>query len=265
MSDAGRNRRDKAAAARAAAESSEKRRERTIRIVGAATVAVVVLAIVAIGVIGSRQNEQATAQRDPVAAVDPAAPVPAGVLPAGDEHAFGVTYGTAPAGAPTLAVWEDFQCPACGALEEANGAGLAKLAEEGTVRLVWRPTAFLDRNLGTDASQRAIAAWGCAIDQGKAREFHDLVYANQPEQEGAGFADDLLRSLAEQAGVADLAAFDQCVADGTYRPWAANSTQAFYDANVQGTPSGTLDGVEVPTPTLADQAALEQFIANAAK
>lgn len=263
MSDAGRNRREKAAAARSAAESAEKRRERTIRIAGAATVVAVVVAIIGVAIVARNADPTAGGPADPVAAADPAAKVPAGTLPAGDEHAFGVVYGSADG--PTLAIWEDFQCPACGALEEANGAGLAKLADEGKVRLVWRPTAFLDRNLGNDSSQRAIAAWGCAIDQGKAREFHDLVYANQPETEGTGWTDSELTGFAESVGVADIPAFEQCVADRTYLAWAANSTQAFYDGNVQGTPFGTLDGVEVPTPTLADPVALEQFIADAAK
>lgn len=259
MSDTGRNRRDKAAAARAAAESAEKRRERTIRIAGAATVVVVVVGIIGVAVFARSADPAASGPADPVAAADPAAAVPAGVLPAEDEYAFGVVYGDA--AAPTLAIWEDFQCPACGSVEQANGAGIAKLAEDGKVRVVWRPTAFLDRNIGNDASSRAIAAWGCAIDQGKVREFHDTVYANQPQTEGTGYSREQLVGFAESVGVADLPAFEQCVDDGRYLAWAANSTQRFYDDGVAGTPFATLDGVEVPTETLADAAALEQFVA----
>lgn len=265
MSDAGKRRREKAAAAAAAANAGQKRRERTVRIVGAVTVLVVVVGIIGIAVwakgqSGSGQDTASTVQPDP------SAPSPKGVLPADDEHAYGVPYGKGAPGAPTLAIWEDFQCPACGSVEQANGAGIAKLAEDGTVNLIWRPTTFLDRNLGNDASIRAVGAWGCAIDAGKAREFHDVIYANQPETEGGGWTDEQLIGFADGAGITGAAkdAFTACVTAGTYQPWAANSSQIFYDSNIQGTPYASLDGQEVATEILADQAKLTELVTAAA-
>ena len=80
-----------------------------------------------------------------VTAADPNAPLPTGALPADDERAFGVPYpGTATPDAPVLEIWEDFQCPACGAVEQANGAGIESLADAGKIQLIWRPTTFLD-------------------------------------------------------------------------------------------------------------------------
>ncbi len=265
MSESGKNRRDKAAAARQAADSEAQRRERMVRIVGGATVVVVVLAIlgVAIWAKGSAGNGGAVAP-SVTASADPSAPAPQGTLPADDANAYGVPYG-GKAGAPTLAIWEDFQCPACRAVEEANGTGITALADEGLVRLVWRPTTFLDNNLGNDSSLRAAAAWGCAIDAGKAREYHQTVFANQPEQEGTGYTDDQLISFGEQSGIdgAALDTFKTCVADGTYQAWAANSTAAFYASGVQGTPSASLDGVDVPTATLVDEKALRALVTGA--
>jgi protein-disulfide isomerase len=147
-----------------------------------------------------------------------------------------------------------------------NGAGIAELAETGKVQLVWRPTHFLDANLGNDASSRAIAAWGCAIDAGRVREFHDLVYVNQPADEGLGYTQDQLVSFGEQSGIAgsDLETFTTCVREGTYRAWAANSNEEFQNAAIQGTPFGLLDGVVVENATLADRAALEAAVAQAA-
>lgn len=263
MSDAGKRRREKAAAARAAANAGEKRRERTVRIVGAVTVLVVVAGIIGVAV----WARSADPSNQPVATVepDPSAPVPTGVLPSGDSREFGVPYGTGSADVPVLEIWEDFQCPACGAVEAANGSGIAQLAEEGKVQLIWRPTTFLDRNLGNDASNRAVAAWGCAIDEGKAREYHDLLYANQPEEEGSGWTNEELIALGGQAGIsgAALESFTTCVNDGTYRVWGANSTQVFYDSDIQGTPHAKLDGEVLATEILADPVALADAVAQA--
>lgn len=263
MSESGKNRRDRAAAARDAANAGEKRRERTVRIVGAVTVLAVVVGIIGVAVIA--KNSQST---DAVAApsADPTAPLPAGVLAADDERAFGVPFGTATADAPVLEIWEDFQCPACGSVERANGAGIESLAEAGTIQLVWRPTTFLDANLGTDASLRAVSAWGCAIDAGKSREYHNAVFANQPETEGDGWTDAQLIAFGSDAGITgpELDTFTQCFTDRTYAGWAANSTDVFYTSNLPGTPFALLNGVEIPTATLVDQAALEKVVADAA-
>ena len=127
-------------------------------------------------------------------------------------------------------------------------------------------TSLLDRNLGNDASERAVAAWGCAIDAGKTREYHDAVYANRPKTEGDGYTDEQLIGFASTAGIegAALDTFTKCFTDRTYLNWSANSTDIFYSSNVAGTPYALLNGVELPTATLVDQAALEKAVSDAA-
>ena len=264
MAAGSRERRDRAAAARAEAQAGEKRRERTVRIIGAVAVLAVVAGIIGVAVVARNADDNANAID--VIEADPSAPVPDGVLGADSEWAYGVPYGTAGDDAPVLELWEDFQCPACGSLEEANGEGIAEAAETGIARVIWRPTAFLDRNLGNDSSNRAIGAWGCAIDEGFTREYHDAVYANQPEEEGDGWSNSELVSIAEEVGMsgATLESFSACVDDETYRAWAANSTQEFYNQGVAGTPFGKIDGVEIPTRSLADQASLLAALTEAA-
>ncbi|MCX6433041.1 MAG: thioredoxin domain-containing protein, partial [Actinobacteria bacterium] len=218
-----------------------------------------------IGVAVFAKNSQNT---DPVAlpSGNPSAALPTGVLPTDDAHAYGVPYGTGTADVPVLEIWEDFQCPACDAVEKANGAGIESLADSGKIRLIWRTTTFLDGNLGNDSSTRAAAAWGCAIDAGKAKEYHNVVFANQPETEGTGYTDEQLLAFAGEVGItgAALDTFTTCVADRTYFDWTANSTGIFYSSNIQGTPFALLNGVEVPTETLVDQPALEKLVADAA-
>jgi protein-disulfide isomerase len=269
MSQNAKSRREKAAAASAAASSDERRRERTVRIVGIVVVVAVVLGIIGIAWWGKTNSSKTAGGAEAVidAPLDPSAALPATVLPAGDPHEYGVPYGTAQAGSgvPVLAIWEDFQCPACDQVEKQNGAGIESLAEAGKVQLIWRATTFLDRNLGNDASARATMAWGCAIDAGKAREYHNTVFANQPEKEGDGYSDDQLVSFAEQSGItgADLDTFKACFTDRKYRGWAGNTSNVFTTSGVQGTPYATLNGTELPIETLIDQAALEKVIADA--
>ena len=200
------------------------------------------------------------------AAPDSTAAVPKGVLPAGDPNEFGVPFGVAAAGAPILSIWEDYQCPSCGALEIANGKGIAQLATDGKVQLIWRPTTFIDGRVGNDASARAVAAWGCAIDAGMTREYHDAVYANQPKTEGDGYSNEQLIGFGTTAGLsgAELDTFTTCVNNRTYVTWAANGLDAFKRANVPGTPAGYLNGVPLADGVLADQVALEKAITDAA-
>jgi|GEM_PF-98761 len=265
MSNSGNSRRDRAAAANAAAMSGERRREQLIRIIGAVVVIVVVVGIIVVAVVVKKGSSSADGSAAPTSATaNPGAPLPTGALPAGDPYPYGIPYGTGTSAVPTLEVWEDFQCPSCDMVEKANGTGITSLAESGKVRLIWRPTTFLDRNLKNDASERATAAWGCAIDAGKTKEYHSTVFANQPK-EGVGFSDEALIQFAQDTGIsgAALDTFKSCYADRTYLSWAANSAQVFYDANIPGTPLAKLNGTEVVAKDLIDQATLTKLVADA--
>jgi protein-disulfide isomerase len=257
---------EKAAAARAAAEAEQRKRDRRVRIIGGVAIAIVVGLIIGIGVYGSRKDSSSST--DPGGIVADAA-LPTGVFGADNANAWGAPFNTA-AGKPTLAIWEDFQCPACGALEKQAGPSIQKLATDGKVNLVWRPTTFLDANFkktspNPDSSQRAAAAWGCAIDAGKTGEYHNTVFANQPTNEGDGWTNEQLIDFGKQAGITGTAfdTFTTCVNASTYTQWVKNSYQTFLDSKVAGTPAAFLNGQEVPTKTLLDAAALEKLISDA--
>ena len=192
--------------------------------------------------------------------------LPTGVLPAGDPNEFGFVVGDASEGVPTLAIWEDFQCPACGWVESMNGAGIQALATSGQVRLIWRPASFLDSRFPGDHSARATAAWGCAIDAGAGPAYHDALFASQPEEEGTGWTDAQLAELGSTVGITGSAYddFTVCIADARYRPWAAVSNIAFYASDAGGTPTAVIDGVTVPesATVLATPELLEKVIAG---
>jgi len=249
--------RERAAAARAAAEAEQRRRENRIRLLIGLGVGVLVVGIVAVGVIGSRKSD---------VGIDASAALPLGVTAADG----GVPYGTGTAAVPQLELWEDFQCSACKALEAANGAGIQQLAQQGKIRLVYRPATFLDANLGNDSSLRAAAAWGCAVDAGKTAEYHNQVFANQP-QEGVGYTDQTLQSFATAAGITGSSydTFTACMSAKKYQPWVANSAHAFDTNAVPGTPTGYLSfggtSTELTIDVLQDPAQLQAAIDAASK
>jgi protein-disulfide isomerase len=257
MGSANANARQKAAQARVAEEAAQKRRQRIINISIGAGLVVVVLAIVGGAYLTRSATVEATQASDDAA-------LPAGVLPTGDEYQYGVPLSN-PEGKPTLAIWEDFQCPACGQFESVFGPTIEEIAANGDARVIWRSTSFLDAQFPGENSQRAAAAWGCAIDAGKSKEYHDVVFANQPQQEGEGWTQEQLTAFGDQAGITgdDKATFDQCVADKTYMSWAANGTVTMVSSGVGGTPSLFLDGEELEVADLGDPAGLKKAVADA--
>lgn len=250
--------REKAAAARAAAEAAEKRRQRTINIAIAAVVLIVVGGIIGGALYVSNQTRQ-----DSGAVVDPDAALPTGGFPSGDPLAYGIPYGSDPE-APTLEVWEDFQCPACGAFEAAAGENLRALADDGQIQLVTRVTTFLDRSLATDHSRRAAAAYGCAVDAGQGEPYKTTVFANQPD-EGSGWTDEQLIGYAEQSGITgdELTTFDQCLTDRVYLPWTTNSTEEFYSNGIAATPTVLLNGQQIDNSDAADPVKLQELVDEA--
>lgn len=152
----------------------------------------------------------------------------------------GLTIGEASA-PHEIVIYEDFLCPFCGELEKQTHEELATLAADGKVRVEYRPFVLLS-NFGP-YSQAATAAFGTVLEQSGpeiAKEFHDLLFADQPSEEGPFPDEKDLADLAEQAGAdADTVA---AVADGGGSEWADAATKAASDIGVNSTPTILLDG-----------------------
>jgi protein-disulfide isomerase len=153
--------------------------------------------------------------------------------------------GNASSGAPTVDLYEDFQCPFCKHLETASGAEFDKLAKNGDIKLVVHPMTILDRP-GTDDSVRAANAAYCADDQGKFVEFRKVVFANQP-QEGVGYTNDQLKQFGTAAGITGDAkkTFDQCVDSAKYKNYVKNVQTQAEKAGVFSTPTVKINGKAV--------------------
>lgn len=189
----------------------------------------------------------------------------ANVLPEGG----GVTVGPGvDADVPQVHVYEDFQCPWCGLLEESIGEQLAQRAEAGEINLTFTLMSFLDSRLGNDSSHRAANAALCADDAGAFVPFHAAVFAGQPAEEGAGWTDEELLGFAEQAGVSGAEAedFSTCMTQDTYGDYVTAMQERANRDGVTGTPFVTIDGEALESTELQslleDGATLDKVLAD---
>lgn len=232
------------------AEQMRKERERADRkqrnLITVAIV-VVVVALIAVGAwaVSSAGDDE------------PVGPL---VTPAHTTSSFGVDYsavdagGTAGSDPVRVVLYEDFQCPACRSFEEQNGAYLDDLVKKGEITIEYRIFAFLDSKSSTDYSTRSASAAMAVLDKdGVAafKKFHDVLYANQPAEGGAGLDDETLIDLAKEAGVTGIG---KDVKDRTFEPWVRKAVKAGEADGISSTPAIVIDGKQVAA-TPADIAA----------
>ncbi len=223
----------KAAQRRAAAAQAESRRKNSIRI-GIAVV--VVLVVVGFGAL-------IQSQRSGTSGGDSSA-VPANT--SGTANAV-ITVGKADAPV-TVTMYEDFQCPACKAFEEASESTLSSYVDKGTVKLEYHPIAFLDRASSTNYSTRSLNAAACVVNSTPSayQKLHNLLYANQPAEGSAGLPDAKLIELAQQAGAGDVSA---CIKDQQFKGWTAAVTDQASKDNVNSTPTVKVNDQLIANPT----------------
>lgn len=174
-------------------------------------------------------------------------------VPAGTEATYGVPLGASDAPV-TLTIYEDFLCPFCGELEAELASFLPRYVEDGTVRVVYRPLAFLDRySQGTEYSTRTVSAYGAVLDVAGpevAAEFHELLFENQPEENSPGLSDDELVSLAVEAGAPE-GLVRPLVEDRRFAQWSDNGRDAASKDGVTSTPTVEIDGDRLPPSEIA--------------
>lgn len=178
-----------------------------------------------------------------------------------------VNPGKAKEGAPVVALFQDYQCPACKQFEDAYGTSLSQLAESGDIQLEYHTMTFLDTNMGNDASKRAGIAAACADTVGRYAAYHDTIYKNQPANEGEGYTDEQLTGdFAQQAGITgqDLTNFQACFQTRKMESWVNKTDQAAGKAGISGTPALQVNGKTVEIKSLGDPSQLKAAIDKAA-
>ncbi|MCP2338211.1 DsbA family protein [Actinomadura rupiterrae] len=220
-------------AAERVADAARVRRTRLLLVVAGVVAAAAVVAVV-VAVVAGQKGGNGGGGADAVTYSGPSAPV-------GREADGSVTMAKTGVSKPVLEVFEDFQCPACKALEASLGGTMRKLAADGKVKLVYRPFHLFQQEPLSGNSERGANAALC-VPADKWLSYHDTLYKRQPEEGDKGFSPDELVKWGHQLGVGD-ANFEPCVRGMQKKSQVDQMTTYALDTrHVQGTPTMFLNG-----------------------
>lgn len=169
---------------------------------------------------------------------------------------------------PEVHLYEDFQCPFCGQLEQASGQAIADAAAAGDIKLTYTFMSFLDGVSGNQSSSRAANAAVCAADTDLFPGYVDAVFAQQPP-EGEGYEDQAFFDAAEEAGIEgeQLDTFTSCVEDQTYADYVQDMAARATEDGVTSSPVLMVDGEPISneqlSALLSDPTAFDAIIAEA--
>lgn len=242
---------ERAAAVRREQESKERRR-RALWVSLAVLAVLAAVVAISVAVQSSRDSTGDTA-----------------TPPDGAVESYAIPYGEATAPVE-VAVYEDFMCPFCGEFEAASAESLKEYVDRGDVQVRYHVISFLDgASNGTDYSTRAMNAAGAVLDTAgpeAAKKFHDLLFANQPEEGSDGLSDDQLVELAVQAG-ANEAAVAPAIENRAFEQWVVNASDQASKDGVNSTPTVQVDGETVEGSSIEDllartEGAIDAGLAN---
>lgn len=217
---------------KAEAEEARGRRNALILWISLGVVAVAVVVILALVI------SQTISKKTPTAAEQ--------IQPPNATETFGIeikSNDVEPAtDAPHLKIYEDSQCPGCAQYEELFGPVVLELLDEGKITVEVITAHFLDAPLKNDASERAAVAGAAADAVGKYREYHTIMFANQPPEVvgGEGYTEKQLREeFPSQAGIegADLTKFQELYDGRAFADFVDSAGDQFNKDKISGTPT----------------------------
>lgn len=145
----------------------------------------------------------------------------------------------------TIVEFADFGCP----YSEQENYVVRALAKQfpDDVRIIYRDFPIVDLHPGADL---AAEAGGCANEQGKFWEYHDVLYRHSGQ-----FESDQLIDYASEVGL-NISKFRTCLESGKYTDEVAQDIADGVAAGVTGTPTFYLNGEKiegaVPFATFVD-------------
>jgi len=178
--------------------------------------------------VGSLSFQSTAATQNRLVAIAQAAPG-SGELATADDPSIG------PADAKlTIVQFADFGCP----FSEQESYVVTAIARQypDDVRVIYRDFPLIDIHPGADL---AAQAGGCAHEQGKFWEYHDVLFRNS-----GTFTEDSLIDYAGQTDL-DMGRFRVCLQSGKYADEVAQDLADGVAAGVSGTPTFFMNGEKI--------------------
>jgi protein-disulfide isomerase len=178
------------------------------------------------------------------------------------------------AGAIDIQIYIDYLCPFCAQFQATNGDYITSLLDNGTTTVEIHPISILDGlSQGTEYSTRAANAAACVANYSPDQfyDFHNLLFANQPEENSRGLSDDELVEFTTQAGVERGDEIASCISTEEFDDWVADASARALDGpipdsdvdRVVGTPTVIVNG-EKYTGALSDLTSFQAFVLQTA-
>ena len=152
----------------------------------------------------------------------------------------------------TVSLYEDLRCPVCEEFETTGGTrALREAMINGQVKTEYTLASFLDDRVGGSGSKKAANALRAALEAGKFVEYHEVLYANQPEESVDGYTTATLLELADEVEGLRGPAFDAAVKTMKYRTFVTASEKAYERAGGAeepggpGTPTAVINGKRI--------------------
>src|SRR6266567_448339 len=212
------NRRKKQRQSAAAAAKAVSAARGTGRDLSKIIIGIVVVVVVAAAVVGGvlyQQHQSAEAAKT----VIPSLTVPgSSKYPATIDKVNATVLVGQPTAKVTIDAYEDFLCPICAEFESANFNAVEQQLEAGTVKVRYHMINLLDSHsnpagYSTMSASTALAVATVAPD--KFINYHYSLYQKQPQENGAGWTQAQLNSLATRLGVSGTE-FNSLVDNKTY-------------------------------------------------
>lgn len=255
----------------------QKKKERRTRFIWQGGIIVALLAIVAIvavvlvNSIGPSGPGPKNMASDGIQLTQGAIATQTKALKAGEEPIPNVRDEAA--GTLDIQMYVDYLCPICGQFEKTNGDYITSLLDNGKTTVEIHPIAILDsRSQGTKYSTRAANAAACVANYSPNQfyDFHNLLFANQPEENTAGLGDDQLIELTTEAKVDNADQIATCIKQVQFKKWVADAQARALNGpipnsnvdQVKGTPTVIVNGLKYEG-SISDLASFQAFVIQA--
>ena len=152
----------------------------------------------------------------------------------------------------TIELYEDPLCTNCKTFVETAGPQLQTWLDSSTAKIKYYVVSYLNGQSPTRYPSRAAEAMYCAADAGRFREYHDIVFGDQPTP-GADVTNDELIADGPRAGITGerQTAFAQCVKSGKYSEFVSKISDKANQDGIFATPTLLVDGKPVQDVSLA--------------